>query len=120
MRIPHVFAPIRTRLQRWQARPTDTNPPAENCQSVSTAESPSTLYQAEGVGAVEPGLTPNEQFLELLAEHGGRMRQADMVAEMDFSKSTVSRRLSALEQDGQIKRIEAGRSKIVVFPDDDT
>jgi len=54
----------------------------------------------------------------LLDDHGGRMRQADLVEETDWSKSKVSRVLSAMEDDDTIVKVDVGRGNVVMRPED--
>ncbi|MFW6384845.1 MAG: DUF7343 domain-containing protein, partial [Halodesulfurarchaeum sp.] len=61
----------------------------------------------------------NEQrILQLLDEHDGRVRQANLVEETDWSKSKVSRVLTEMEENGQIVKIDVGRGNIVTRPDE--
>jgi len=64
-------------------------------------------------------LLPNEeQIRRLLAEHDGRIRQADVVDETDWSKSKVSRVLSEMEADGEIEKIDIGSGNVVTLADE--
>jgi hypothetical protein len=66
----------------------------------------------------DPGrlLTPEERILELVGEHGGRMRQGEIVSGVAWSESTVSRKLQRLESTGEVTRYQLGREKIVYLP----
>lgn len=74
---------------------------------------------ADELDCINPELLvdPRERFLRLLAEHGGRMKQSELVAAVDCSKATVSRKLTDLEASGAIVRHQIGREKLVFFPD---
>lgn len=61
-------------------------------------------------------LTPSERILELVAEHGGRMKQAEIVSHCSWSESTVSRKLKKLEASGGVIRCRLGREKLVYLP----
>ncbi|WP_433630495.1 helix-turn-helix transcriptional regulator [Halomicrococcus sp. NG-SE-24] len=63
--------------------------------------------------ADEEMLTDEEQIRSLLIQYGGRMKQADITAETSWSKSTVSRKLSKMEDDDEITRIQVGRGNLV-------
>ncbi|NHN61528.1 MULTISPECIES: helix-turn-helix domain-containing protein [Halorussus] len=65
---------------------------------------------------VTTGLTRAEALLKLVEERGGRMKQADLVRRTGWSKSTVSRHLGKLEEDGEVDRIPVGRCKVVLLP----
>lgn len=69
--------------------------------------------------AVQPAV-PDEQLLSdeervvaLLESHGGRMKQVDIVGNMEWSKSKVSMLLSEMEDDGVISKLRVGRENIV-------
>jgi uncharacterized membrane protein len=54
-----------------------------------------------------------ELIVEILEEHDGRMRQAAIVDETEWSKSKVSMVLSEMEDDGHISKLRVGRENIV-------
>lgn len=62
-------------------------------------------------------LTPAEQIVAILARHDGQMRQAEIVAAMDYSESSVSRRLCEMESAGAVARYRIGREKHVFLPE---
>ncbi|USZ68352.1 helix-turn-helix domain-containing protein [Halorussus salilacus] len=61
----------------------------------------------------EAMLTDEDRIRELLTRYGGRMKQADVTEETDWSKSTVSRKLSKMEEKGLITRVQVGRGNLV-------
>lgn len=63
-----------------------------------------------------PPLTNEDRVRLLLEERGGRIRQSAIVDETDWSKSTVSRVLSRMEEEGQISKINVGRGNIITLP----
>lgn len=65
---------------------------------------------------VATGRTRKETLLELVEAHEGRVVQANLVDITGWSKATVSRHLSELENDGAIDRIPMGRCKVVLLP----
>lgn len=67
---------------------------------------------------VETGLTAEEYVRRGLERHGGRLRQQEIVQRTGWSEATVSRTLSAMEDDGQISRVRLGRENVVCLPDD--
>ncbi|GGL21561.1 hypothetical protein GCM10009037_01070 [Halarchaeum grantii] len=64
----------------------------------------------------EEMLADDERVERLLREHGGRMRQASIVEETDWSKSKVSMLLSEMEADDRISRLRVGRENVVSLP----
>ena len=91
-----------------------------------------------GANATEPAvadeelLTDEDRVVSLLEEHGGRMRQVNIVEETGWSKSKVSMLLSDMEDDDVVSKLRVGRENIVSldghepdvagspFDDDDT
>ncbi|MFC6725839.1 helix-turn-helix transcriptional regulator, partial [Halobium palmae] len=61
-------------------------------------------------------VTDEDRILQLLAENDGRLMQSELVDQTGWSKSKVSRRLSALEEEGQVSKISLGRQNIVTLP----
>ncbi|MFC7080577.1 helix-turn-helix transcriptional regulator [Halorussus caseinilyticus] len=61
----------------------------------------------------EAMLTDEDRIRELLTQYGGRMKQADVTEETDWSKSTVSRKLSKMEEKGLVTRVQVGRGNLV-------
>lgn len=74
------------------------------------------LLGTDGPAADDLYLFPEERVLVLLDEHDGRMWQGDVVEETGFSKATVSRLLTAMEDDGEITRYWKGGKKVVTLP----
>ncbi|MFH5802265.1 helix-turn-helix transcriptional regulator [Haladaptatus sp. CMAA 1911] len=63
--------------------------------------------------ADEEMLTDEERIRSLLIKYGGRMKQADITSETSWSKSTVSRKLSKMEENEEITRVQIGRGNLV-------
>ncbi|MFB6299692.1 MAG: binary toxin-like calcium binding domain-containing protein [Halobacteriales archaeon] len=90
---------------------TDAEAIATNGDGVETAE------HASGPPTTERPLTNEDRVLALLEEHGGRLQQSDIVDETEWSKATVSRILSRMEDADQIEKISVGRGNIIALPD---
>lgn len=74
------------------------------------------------VGTTPPTARPSENSDEavvrdLVADHGGRMFQGDVVEGTEFSAATVSRLLNDLEADDRVVRYRKGKRKVVVLPE---
>ncbi|WP_246049072.1 helix-turn-helix transcriptional regulator [Natronomonas salsuginis] len=73
----------------------------------------------DGEDAISPALpeeqlrSDEERVVALLESHGGRMKQVDIVGNMEWSKSKVSMLLSEMEDDGVISKLRVGRENIV-------
>jgi len=70
-------------------------------------------------GTPKPTLIADEtRALRMLDEHDGRLPQSAVVDRTEWSKSKVSRLLSRMEDDDQIKKITIGRKNLVTRPPD--
>ncbi|MFC5970904.1 helix-turn-helix domain-containing protein [Halomarina salina] len=78
---------------------------------------------SEGAGsAVSPApepMTNEDRIRQMLDANEGRLRQADIVEQTDWSKSKVSRLLSKMESDGEIRKISIGRENLIARPGDE-
>ncbi|WP_312910199.1 helix-turn-helix transcriptional regulator [Natronosalvus caseinilyticus] len=93
------------------SRDADTEPPTPSQNGSSgTSESIESSTTPE---SDDPLLTDQEQIQQLIAQSGGRMRQSDLVDETKWSSSSVSRKLSSMEEDGLITRVQVGRGNLV-------
>jgi hypothetical protein len=84
----------------------------DGVESTDTGEQPTPDSGVEGLPE-EAMLTDEDRIRELLTQYGGRMKQADVTEETDWSKSTVSRKLSKMEEKGLITRVQVGRGNLV-------
>lgn len=67
---------------------------------------------------VPPEFLSKEQRIHaLLAERDGRMPQADIVEETGWSKSTVSRILSAMADEEEVVKIDVGAGNVIALPE---
>ena len=64
-------------------------------------------------------LSDEERVERLLEENGGRMRQADIVAETGWSDAKVSQLLSAMAESGRVEKLRLGRENLISVPDDE-
>jgi len=64
-------------------------------------------------------LSDEERVERLLDESGGRMRQADIVAETGWSDAKVSQLLSAMADEGRVEKLRLGRENLISLPDDE-
>ena len=70
---------------------------------------------------VDPELLSDEERVEqLLERNGGRMRQADIVSETDWSDAKVSQLLSRMADDGCIEKLRLGRENVISLPDEES
>jgi hypothetical protein len=64
-------------------------------------------------------LSDEERIERLLEENGGRMKQATIVKETEWSNAKVSQLLSAMDDEGRIDKLRIGRENLISFPDED-
>ncbi|MFB6221406.1 MAG: helix-turn-helix transcriptional regulator [Halolamina sp.] len=71
-----------------------------------------------GDDGVDPELLSDEERVEhLLEQNGGRMRQADIVSETDWSDAKVSQLLSRMAEEGSVEKLRLGRENVISLPD---
>ncbi|MEF8800648.1 MAG: hypothetical protein V5A38_04625 [Halolamina sp.] len=89
-------------------------PSVEPERAEAGAEAP----EDEAAAGVDPELLSDEERVEyLLEQNGGRMRQADIVAETDWSDAKVSQLLSRMADEGSIEKLRLGRENVISLPD---
>jgi hypothetical protein len=66
-----------------------------------------------------PPLTNEDRIRQLLSANDGRLKQSDIVAQTNWSKSKVSRLLSRMASDDEIRKINVGRENLITHPEDE-
>ncbi|ELZ10973.1 hypothetical protein C479_09188 [Halovivax asiaticus JCM 14624] len=61
-------------------------------------------------------LTDFERVVRLLEENEGKLPQSEIVARTPWSKSKVSRLLTRMNDNDQVRKVNAGRQNIIVLP----
>ncbi|MFB6079793.1 MAG: helix-turn-helix transcriptional regulator [Haloferacaceae archaeon] len=64
-------------------------------------------------------LSDRDRLLLLVERHDGRMRQQEIVAQVEWSKAKVSRLLSDLEEEGVLRKIRLGRENLICLESHD-
>ena len=81
-------------------------------------EAPSGVVEASTPPTARQSVRSDETVVrDLVADHGGRMFQGDVVDATEFSAATVSRLLNDLEDDDRVVRYRKGKRKVVVLPE---
>lgn len=80
-----------------------------------TGDVPAVGGDAQGASAV---LTDEERILDLLEANGGRMRQAAIAEEFDWSASKTSRVVGQMAEEGSVEKLQLGRENLVSLPDE--
>ncbi|ELY46691.1 helix-turn-helix transcriptional regulator [Natronorubrum sulfidifaciens] len=66
-------------------------------------------------------LSNEERVLQLLEQHGGRLKQQAVVSELDWTEAKTSQVVSGLREDDKIEVFRIGRENVLALPaDDDT
>jgi hypothetical protein len=98
------------------------DPPASTAgTAASTTDGGTAAAAAEAVDdEIDEELLSDEERIErLLERNGGRMKQANIVKETDWSNAKVSQLLSSMDEEGRIDKLRIGRENLISFPDED-
>ena len=95
----------------------DKEPPAEDAHAADPESAEAAEPDASGEDVSL--LADDERILQLLDRNDGRMRQADIVAETDWSDAKVSQLLSSMADDEMITKLRIGRENLISLPDVD-
>jgi len=101
--------------------------PVDDESAPAGAVSPGARSEADDGTSSEPSepspdmsvMTNEERVAYLLAENDGRMLQSEMVEAGDWSKATVSRVLSRMEEADAVTRVDVGKGNLVTRPEDE-
>jgi len=63
-------------------------------------------------------LSNEEQVLGLLEQNGGRMKQQDVVSELDWTDAKTSQVVGDLREDGKVETFRIGRENVVTLPEE--
>lgn len=102
----------------WWARSRGSkeSPPRETPPEETPETGPS-----ESTDPVDPELLSDEERVErMLVDHGGRMKQATIVEETNWSSAKVSQLLSEMEENGQIEKLRIGRENLISLAEENT
>jgi hypothetical protein len=93
--------------------------PADGGESEPADESPDSTPAGPFAGVDEELLSDEERVQRLLEANGGRMKQATIVKETDWSNAKVSQLLSSMADDEEIDKLRIGRENLISLPDVD-
>ncbi|WP_265109640.1 helix-turn-helix transcriptional regulator [Halosolutus halophilus] len=97
-------------------------------QQVRTRDPASTPSPPVADGAAEPDgpdgpppelLSNEERVLLLLEERGGRIKQQEVVSELDWTEAKTSQVVSGLREDDEIEVFRIGRENVLSLPTED-
>lgn len=64
-------------------------------------------------------LSNEERVLRLLEDHDGRIKQQEVVSELDWTEAKTSQVVRGLREDGAVDVFRIGRENVLTLPDDD-
>ncbi|WP_144905191.1 helix-turn-helix transcriptional regulator [Halobellus captivus] len=102
------------------ARSSSGGDPAQS-SAADSQHAPEAATGDDGTGS-EPDLSllsDEERVEHLLERNGGRMKQATIVDETDWSDAKVSQLLSAMADEGRVNKLRLGRENLISLPEDD-
>lgn len=82
-----------------------------------------TATEAAGADGEEPPaelLSNEERVIRFLEEHGGRVKQQEIVDGLEWTDAKTSQVLSGMASDDQIEKFRIGRENVVKLPDDES
>lgn len=94
------------------------DPERDPTSPTRTATQPPPDQETVGTTAETEILTDAEQVQELLEANDGRMRQAVIADELDWSPSKTSRVIGDLVDEGTVEKLRLGRENLVELADD--
>ena len=97
------------------AEATDDGPTADADADARTESEP----DADDAAPVDETLLSDEERVErLLADNGGRMKQARIVSETGWSNAKVSQLLSSMDDADRVDKLRIGRENLISLPEE--
>jgi hypothetical protein len=90
---------------------------ADGASSEASVDGPSDGTIADGDGSPDELLSNEERVVRLLEEHGGRLKQQAVVAELDWTEAKTSQVVSDLRETGDVESFRLGRENVLSLPD---
>ncbi|MFB6106918.1 MAG: helix-turn-helix transcriptional regulator [Halobacteriaceae archaeon] len=93
---------------------------AATADTTADAEADAPVEDGAAGDVVDPELLSDEERVErLLRANGGRMKQANIVDETDWSNAKVSQLLSAMTEEGRVEKLRIGRENLITLAESD-
>ena len=74
---------------------------------------------AESNGPPPELLSNEERVLRLLESRGGRIKQQEVVSELDWTEAKTSQVVGGLREDGEVEVFRIGRENVLALPEED-
>jgi uncharacterized membrane protein len=95
----------------------DGGTPATDGTGTTAASATEPADGDDGAAVDEELLSDEERIERLLEANGGRMKQASIVTETNWSNAKVSQLLSSMDEADRIDKLRIGRENLISFPD---
>lgn len=109
----------RVRSKRDETAEERTAPASDGADGSGAPGTPGGVPDGGTETTGDDGHLSAEERILLILRRSGRTRQSELVERLDWSKATVSRRLSRMEEAGRVRRLTVGREKIVALPEEE-
>ncbi|MWV41536.1 hypothetical protein [Natrialba sp. INN-245] len=91
------------------------NGPAQQARVPVESDEPG----SQTAGPPDELLSNEERVLRLLEQRGGRIKQQEIVAELDWTEAKTSQVVSGLREDDEVEVFRIGRENVLSLPDDE-
>lgn len=97
-------------------------PPSPDAEQSTEGGSGPAETDAESAEEMEPPselLSNEERVLQLLEQHGGRVKQQQIVGDLDWTEAKTSQVVNAMRDEGDVEVFRIGRENVVKLPEED-
>jgi len=98
------------------APPADGAGPATDDEAAAAGESADEEDDSEDLP--RELLSNEERVLRVLEDHGGRMKQQQVVAELDWTEAKTSQVVTSMREDDQLEVFRIGRENVLALPEE--
>lgn len=104
-------------FKRAERLPGDQQPPESAAGSHPPDSSAEPMASAAEQGPPPELLSNEERVLQLLSERGGRIKQQEVVSELEWTEAKTSQVVTSLREDDEIDVFRIGRENVLSLPD---
>ncbi|APX97380.1 helix-turn-helix transcriptional regulator [Natronorubrum daqingense] len=103
----------------WWLRHGNDSSSVTDTGSVSPPPAGGAATPDDGGGPPPELLSNEERVLQLLENRGGRIKQQEVVAELEWTEAKTSQVVGSLREDDEIEVFRIGRENVLAIPDDE-
>ena len=103
----------------WWLRHGRSDGPAPATDDFAPSGADSAPASADAAGPPPELLSNEERVLRLLEQRGGRIKQQEVVAELDWTEAKTSQVVGSLREDDEIEVFRIGRENVLSLPEAD-